>query len=212
MKIVTLAQQKGGVGKTTVCVNLALQAAVRGKKSAIIDLDKVQASAIKWGERRKKAGLNGPAIYTSNAREIDELLKKLKADGVEWVFIDSPGRDDPVSSSGLRVADITLVPCRPLDDDIEPSFATVKLIRLDPARRYAYLMNISPPQIDKKRARKVGEVLKNAGYPVSPVIIVQRIAVPDANAQGLGTNERDPGGQSDREYGELFKWLESELQ
>lgn len=210
MPIVTAAQQKGGVGKTSVIINLACQAIARGKTAAILDMDTEQGSATKWGERRKKAGLNGPAVYTVKTSGLAQTVKTLRDGGIEWIFIDSPGRDAPASSAAMQIANLVLVPCRPLEEDIEPSFATVSLLRTRKGR-YAYLMNIVPIHGEKARARKVGAVLEGAGHPVSPIIIVQRLGVPDASARGMGANEKDPGGTSDQEYGELFAWIESEL-
>jgi chromosome partitioning protein len=134
----------------------------------------------------------------------------LKAAGVQWVFIDLPGRDGPAASAGLRYSDLAIVPCRPVEDDIEPSIATVGLLRRS-GRKYAYLMNIVQPQIDKGRARKVAEALQAAGHVVCPVAIVLRISVSDASARGLGVNEYQPESSSARDYGELFAWIEGQL-
>jgi nitrogenase subunit NifH len=72
-------------------------------------------------------------------------------------------------------------------------------------------MNIAPPQIDKRRARNASAILEKAGHPVIPVIIVQKIGVPDANARGLGINEREPNSNSAGEYSELFNWIERQF-
>jgi chromosome partitioning protein len=212
MRIVTLAQQKGGVGKTTVCFNLATQAAARGKTAAILDMDVDQGSATKWGLRRKAAARASPeiAVYSAKSANLAAKLAELKTAGVDWVFLDLPGRDAPASSAGLKVADFILVPCRPLEDDVEPSLNTVGLIRRG-GGKYAYLLNISPPQLDKARARKVAAELTKAGHLVSPVIIVQRIGVPDANAKGMGVNESSPASLSAVEYSDLFEWIEGQL-
>ena len=210
MPIIVAAQQKGGVGKTTVVCNLACQAFAKGKTAAILDMDSGQASASKWGARRQAAGLSGVEVHPVNAAGLAGKVAELKASGVDWIFIDLPGRDAPASSAGLRIADMALVPCRPLEDDIEPSIATVGLIRRG-GGRYAYLMNIAPPQVSASRAKKVAAVLSDAGHTVCPVIVVQRIGVPDANAGGMGANEREPSGQSAAEYADLFTWIEKEL-
>jgi len=138
------------------------------------------------------------------------ILDKHRAAGVDWVFIDLPGRSAPVSSAGLMAADFIIVPCRPLDMDIEASVPTVQAAKR--ARKpYAYLMNISPPQVDKKRARQVAGTLSALGHKVAPPIIVQRILVPDAIASGHGANEADPKSESAAEFKELFEWLKGEI-
>jgi len=209
MKIITLAQQKGGVGKTTVCVNLACQARKRKKRAVILDMDVEQASAFFWGEKRKTVAL-APQIpvYRVRSPELQTRLDALNKEGVEWVFIDLPGRDVP--STGLNVANLTLLPTRPVEDDVRPSLVTAGLLRRAD-RRYAYLMNIAPAQADKARARKVAAVLRDAGHTVADPIITERIGISDANARGMGINEREPNSESAREYSELFKWIEGQL-
>jgi len=205
---IVLAQQKGGVGKTSLAVNLACQAVAHGQKAAVIDMDVEQGSAAEWGRRRKEAGLGEPVVYTAHTNELDGRIAKLQ--NIDWIFIDSPGRDAPASSAALRVADITIIPCRPVEDDIGPSFKAVKLISRSNGR-YAYIMNIAPPQAGRIRARKVGEELKSAGHPVSPIIIVQTMSVPDANAHGMGVNEYKPGSESAEDFSRLFAWIQGEL-
>jgi hypothetical protein len=78
-------------------------------------------------------------------------------------------------------------------------------------KRYAYQLSICPPQVNASRARKFAAALREAGHPVSPVVIIQRIAVPDAVAQGSCVCETEPGGASAAEFAELFQWLKKEL-
>lgn len=213
MKIVTLAQIKGGVGKSSVSINLACQAVAHGKSAVILDMDTEQGSVRKWRERRgKRIGLEEPQVFSVGPPELEKKIAELKARGIDWVFIDTPGRTS--YGRGMVIADMVLIPSRPVEDDIEPSLAMAAKIRQSGRRNYAYLMNICPPQVEKagsSRSRKIAEALKKAGHPVSPVIVIQRIAVPDANTRGLGVNEYEPGSQSAAEYSDLFEWMESEL-
>ena len=207
MKIITLAQQKGGVGKTTVCVNLACQARRRKKRAVILDMDTEQGSAFFWGEKRKEAGLPPIPVVRVRSHELPAVLDRLRAENADWVFIDLPGRNVP--STGLSVADLVLLPCRPVEDDVRPSLATAKVLRTG-GSRYAYIMNIAPSASDKSRARKVAAVLRDAGHLVSEPIITERWGVPDSNARGMGVNESDPKGDSAKEYSELYRWIEDQ--
>jgi chromosome partitioning protein len=208
MKIITLAQQKGGVGKTTVCVNLACQARRRKKRAVILDMDTEQGSAFFWGERRQEAGLPPIPVVRVRSHELPTVLERLRTEKADWVLIDLPGRNVP--SAGLSIADLVLLPCRPVEDDVRPSLATAKVLRTGGAR-YAYLMNIAPSASDKSRARKVAAVLSDAGHIVAGAIITERMGVPDANARGMGINEREPKSESAREYSDLYKWIEDQL-
>ncbi len=208
MRVIALGQQKGGVGKSAAAINLACQAIAKGETATIIDMDVDQATALKWGTRR---GSDAPKVESADANRLAPLLKKLVGDGAQWVFIDLPGRSAPAASAGLAAANLIIVPCRPLDVDVEASANTVQSA-MRAGKRYAYLMNISPPQLDKKRARQVAAALEKGGHPVIPVIIVQRTQVPDAIARGKGVNEVEPGGASSNEFAELFSWIKENVQ
>jgi chromosome partitioning protein len=206
MIVVALAQQKGGVGKSAASINLACQAVEAGAKTALVDMDMEQGTTSKWGERRKDK--TKPAVLTSDGSDIDAVLAALKASGTKWVFLDLPGRAHPRSGLGMKAADLIIVPCRPLDVDIEASLSTIEgAKRVN--RPYAYLMNIAPNQADKKRAKTVASFLRAAGHPVADAIIVQRVEVPEAMADGDGVNEAKPNSASAKEYFELFQWVKA---
>jgi chromosome partitioning protein len=207
MRIIALGQQKGGVGKSAAAINLACQAIAHGESSAIIDMDVDQATALKWGKRRDG---KPPAVERADVNSLPGVLKRLNDDGVQWVFVDLPGRSAPVAGAGLMASDLIIVPCRPLEVDIEASVTTIQ-VAIRGKKRYAFLMNIAPSQADKKRARQVSKVLAQANHPVIPAIIVQRTQVPDAIAIGKGVNEIEPDGPSTREFAELFTWLKENV-
>ena len=205
MRVIALGQQKGGVGKSAAAINLACQAIAYGDTAALIDMDIDQATTLKWGKRR-----NGepPSVEGADVNRLPALLKKLREQGIQWAFIDLPGRSAPAASAGLMASDLIIVPCRPLDVDIEASITTMQSA-IRGSKRYAYLMNISPPQV--KRARQVAAVLEKGGHPVIPAIIVQRTIVPDAIAMGKGVNEAEPEGAASKEFAELFAWLKENV-
>jgi chromosome partitioning protein len=138
------------------------------------------------------------------------VLKKFREQGIQWAFIDLPGRSAPVASAGMGASDMILIPARPLDIDIEASIPTMQAA-IRGSKRYAYLMNISPAQSDKKQARQVAAVLERGGHPVVPAIIVQRTVVPNAVAMGKGANEAEPVGMASKEFAELFAWLKENV-
>jgi len=207
MNIVALGQQKGGVGKSAAAINLACQAAASGAKTALVDLDADQGTAARWGKRR---GNGAPDVRSSDAYKLPGLLAELRAAGVEWVFLDLPGRSAPVASAGMTAAELVIIPTRPLDIDVEASFSTAQAVRRA-GRPYAYLINIAPPQVNSARAKAATEALRKAGHAVCPVVIIQRIQVADAMAAGQGANEIEPGGTASEEFAALFRWLKKEI-
>ena len=154
MHVIALGQQKGGVGKSAAAINLACQAIAHGESAAIIDMDVDQATALKWGKRRDG---KPPVVERADVNSLPGLLKRLDGEGVQWVFIDLPGRSAPVAGAGLMASDLIIVPCRPLDVDIEASVTTIQVATRG-KKRYAFLMNIAPSQADKKRARQVSKI------------------------------------------------------
>ncbi len=204
MHIIALGQQKGGVGKSAASINLACQAVAAGHKAAVLDMDSEQGTSSKWRERRN--GKDQPVVLAANAMTLQPQLGVLKTLGTEWVFLDLPGRAHPISGAGIVAAELVIVPCRPLDVDVEASLEIVE--RANRTKKpYAYLMNIAPGQQDQKRAKQVASFLRAHGHDVARPIIVQRIEVPDAIADGLGVNEYKPRSASATEFKALFDWI-----
>ncbi|MGA7329355.1 MAG: AAA family ATPase [Rhodomicrobium sp.] len=207
MRIIALAQQKGGVGKSTAAINLACRAHAEGEKAVLIDMDTEQGSSLKWGQRRKG---QPPKVITADASNLPSTLAKLRQEGYTWAFVDLPGRNAPAANAGLAAADFALVPCRPVSLDVEASVATVQSA-VRAKKPYAYLLSIVLAHLDKQRARRFAEELKEAGQSVCPVMIVQRVIVSDTIADGLCTCEADAKGESAKEFAQLFSWLKEQL-
>jgi chromosome partitioning protein len=184
--------------------NLADGAAARRSGRAIIDMDAEQGTTTKWGQRRNGKEQDKPTVLSGDAVTLAAKLEALKSQGVEWVFLDLPGRAHPIAGAGMKEAELVIIPCRPLDVDIEASLDTV--YRCNRGKKpYAYLINIAPSQQGKKRAKQIASFLRAHGHTVAEPIIVQRIEVPDAIADGLGVNEAKPKSSSTEEFASLFK-------
>jgi chromosome partitioning protein len=108
-KVVTVAQQKGGSGKTTVAVNLAVEFRRRGMTVALLDTDP-QGSLGRWFlSRRERLGEAGMEFSTASAWGVSyecEKLKKL----ADVVIVDTPPKVDADLRPALREADLVLVP------------------------------------------------------------------------------------------------------
>src|ERR1035438_6384478 len=88
MFVVALLSQKGGPGKTTLAVNLAVAAAEQGLAAVIIDLDP-QANAANWKDRRST---ENPAVASAPPGRVRQTLEAAKQHGADFVVIDSPGK------------------------------------------------------------------------------------------------------------------------
>src|SRR4051812_2172555 len=108
MFTVAAVGQKGGVGKSTVALGLAVAAVQAGHIAAVIDLDP-QASASKWKDRRTE---DNPAVISAQASRLTPALQAARGAGVEFAFIDSAGRSDDSALAAARAADLVLIPTR----------------------------------------------------------------------------------------------------
>lgn len=210
MRVVTAAQQKGGVGKSASIIHLSVQAFLAGKKVALLDMDVDQQTAFKWGKRRVAALVSDRfQVLVVHIHELEARISMLREDGFDWVFIDLPGRTAG-AGKGITMADFVLLPVRPLDVDVEASIPTLTVVQRS-SKPHAYLMNICPPQDNAARARKVQDALRAGGCEVAPQIIIQRIVVPDAVATGRHAGDMSGGEQSAAEFAALFQWLDQEV-
>lgn len=107
-KVITLAQQKGGSGKTTLAVNLAVALAAAGHRVATIDIDP-QGSLGRWFMARAGAGEPGLDFATASAWGVEYEARKLARDH-DAVLIDTPPKADSDLRPALRAADLVVVP------------------------------------------------------------------------------------------------------
>ena len=113
MRIVAVVQQKGGVGKTTIAVNLAAVTAEHSRV-LVVDADHVQHSATDWAEASEAEGaMAWPFDFTDDARP--EVLSQLRAaSDYDTIIVDTPGSLAPseIQRTGLVLdsADFVIVP------------------------------------------------------------------------------------------------------
>lgn len=138
MNKITAGNGKGGVGKSSILINLYCQAIAAGEKAALLDMDTSQGTSDNWGKRR---GLNGSQeVCKVEPYRLEEKLRELEAAGITWCFIDLPGRNAAAANAGMEVADLILVPARPTDTDVEASIP-ILLSAKAAGKRYAFVMN-----------------------------------------------------------------------
>jgi len=141
MKTVAIVSQKGGSGKTTVAVHLAVCAELAGKSAAIIDLDP-QASALEWRSRREA---ETPEVVTATPGQLAALLKSAEENGADLTIIDTAPHSDRVAIAAADRADLIMIPCRPSAFDVAAIGTTLNLMKLTKALdRTVILLNAAP--------------------------------------------------------------------
>ena len=106
MKTIALIAQKGGTGKTTLVLSLAVAAEQDGKQAVIIDLDP-QATACRWSDRRQA---KTPVVVDAQAARLGKALKAAEERGVDLVIVDTPARNADASLEAAKLADLVGAP------------------------------------------------------------------------------------------------------
>lgn len=203
MKTIAIISQKGGAGKTTVAVHLAVEAERRGYRTAIFDLDP-QGSAASWSDKRES---ESPAVVPAQANRLEHLMEQARGQNADLVIIDSAPNADNASLAAARAADLILVPCRPAAFDLAAIPTTLSLAEI--AKKEAWvLLNGVPPQ--GKVGEEANQALKSGGVNVAPMAIHNLIAFSHAVNDGRTANEYDPKGKAALEIEKLFQWVEAQ--
>jgi chromosome partitioning protein len=125
MKVIAVASQKGGTGKTTLCGHLAVQAERMGAGPvALIDTDP-QGSLSDWWNAR---GAESPAFVQTTLATLTRDLEMLREAGVALVFIDTPPAMTFAIVEVVANADLVLIPVRPSPHDLAAAGATVDVV------------------------------------------------------------------------------------
>ena len=126
MRTIAIISQKGGTGKTTLALNLAVAAMLKMQVPVIIDLDP-QASVSGWGDLRQD---EQPTVVSAQAARIVQILAAAEASGGHYVIIDTAPHSEKGALEAARRADLILVPCRPALLDLNAINHTFDLAKL----------------------------------------------------------------------------------
>ena len=203
MRTIAFVTQKGGSGKSTLCINLSIAAQEAGRSVCILEMDR-QATISDWAENRDG---EGPEVAQVDATQLDAVIERLQGSGYDYVFIDTPGVDSPGTLSAIRAADLCVIPCRPTPADLRAFKPTLAAIyRLD--KRFAFVLNQTPPR--SYRVRDAAEGLAVLGV-LPDVHIVLRNDYQDAIGVGKGVTEFNPDGQAADEIRRLWTWMDKRM-
>src|SRR5579863_8486911 len=154
MHTIVLATQKGGSGKSTMAIGLALAAKEAGHNVRLIETDP-QGTLSNWQSRR---GIAEPMVETIyNVGRIEARLEQLSHGGVTVVIVDTAGGISAVTAAAIKCADLCLIPSRPTITDIEASAATLKAVRAW-HKPFAFVLNQTPV-----RGRRIDDAAQALG-------------------------------------------------
>lgn len=201
MRTVAILSQKGGTGKTTISLHLAVAAQQAGQAAVVIDLDP-QASSAGWKDSR--AG-EEPVVISAPASRLQQALKAAESGGADLVIIDTAPHSGDVALAAAEAADLVLIPCRPGILDLRAIGTTARVVKL--AGKPAYVvLNTVPPRASNVLADARAAVAVH-GLDVAPMALQQRAAYAHALTAGQTAQEYERGGKAAEEIGSLYRWL-----
>ena len=200
MKVISFISQKGGAGKTTLALHLAVAWSQRGYKVAVIDLDP-QASAANWGDRRKDKD-RLPHVRPAFASRLPQELNEIRNAGGEIVVLDTAPHSDNVTLGAAKVSDLVLIPCRPSIFDLEALAVTVELVKTAGVPILTVLNAVVHGVSDTDQAE---EAIGRLGVATCPIRISRRVAFSRAVLRGLTAQEYEPQGKAAAESRQLFQ-------
>ncbi len=205
MYTIALIAQKGGTGKTTLALSLAVAAQQAGKETLVIDLDP-QGTACNWSDRREA---DSPLVLDAQPGRLPKALEKAAEGGIEFTVIDTPPRSEQAAMAAVKAADLVIVPCRPQAYDLETIPNTLELIRLSGDKLAFAVLNAVPWQ--GSRHEQAIEVLQRLEMSVCPTMFGQRAAFGDAGSFGQTPGEYDPRGKAANEIRKVYEYTSSLL-
>lgn len=205
MQTVAILSQKGGTGKTTLTLHLAVAAERAGQTAAVIDLDP-QASASGWSDARQS---ETPAVVPVPSARLTHALEAAAAGGASIAFIDTAPHASDAALASAEAADLVLIPCRPGILDLQAIGMTARAVKLAGTPAYV-LLNAMPSRAPNVLADARAAVAVH-GLEVAPVITQQRAAYAHALIGGQTAQEYEPAGKAADEIERLYVWLQDEL-
>src|SRR3954471_5913019 len=170
MRTVAVISQKGGAGKTTLALHIAVAAKLSGYSAVLIDMDP-QGTAEAWSEWRKEAP---PTVIPAKTATLARTLERAAGHGADFAILDTPPLAEAEARTAAKAADLVLVPCRPNAFDLHSIRTTTDLTRF--AAKPAFAVFNAGPISAARMYAETTEVVTDMGMQVAPVRLCDRAA------------------------------------
>ena len=202
-KIITVAQQKGGAGKTTLTAHLAVAYTAARKKVAVVDIDPQQSLTMWFRLREERFGDAGAGLLVSqiNGWRVRNEVERLAREH-EVVLIDSPPHAETEAKIAVRSAGLVVIPVQPSPMDVWATRPTLELASAEETP-VLLVLNRVPPRA-KLNDEMLAEV-KGFGAQIAKAQIGNRVVFASALSEGRAVREVQPSGKAAKEIAGLAK-------
>jgi chromosome partitioning protein len=199
--VITIAQQKGGAGKTTLAAQLGAAWFADGRRVALLDIDP-QGSLFAWfSQRRRMLGdaEGGLVVHGLSGWRLGNELRRFRGE-FDLVLVDSPPHAETEARTAVREADLTLVPCQPNALDVWATAPTLELARREgtPA---LLVLNRVPPR--GRASDAIRSDIGRNGWPLAEASLGNRQAFAASMGEGRGVAEAAPKSPAGQEIAAL---------
>ncbi len=202
MRTLAIVNLKGGAGKSTLAVHLAVQSSGH-HPTALLDLDP-QGTSMAWAETRQELM---PQVRRARGTTLISQLAQLEQSGMERVILDTPARSETVALQAVEAADLVLVPVEPGAPGIWSAPATVALIKASD-KPFILLLNGA---IHRARINLATQVKLASLGRVTTHTVHRRVGFSSAMLAGKGSAEFAPNSLDAAEIEALWRYLNDRL-
>jgi len=208
--ILTVGNTKGGVGKSTISINLAVEAAIDGKKVLLIDTDGQASSAAFFGERQKK----DIEVLLKSSSQLHKEVPKLEK-SFDLIIIDAGGRDSSIFRSAVAACHYLLMPIQAGQFEVWAVEDTVKVLReiqplTDLQTRFVFNRVRARTTISSETVEAM-EIYKGEGK-ILDQRLYDRTAFAKSISKGQGVSEYEPRGIAAQEIQALYRVIMDEME
>jgi chromosome partitioning protein len=201
MKILTVANRKGGAGKSTCAAHVALEAVNDGLKVILIDMDPQKTLEMWWQKREEE----NPYLMEVSSADLLSVTEKLEGQNFDLCIVDTPGDASLNAMSGIKVADLVLIPSKPTAPDLAAIGRTISLVEENQKK---FVFAITQGVIRAKATLQAASVLSQFGA-VAPSVISHRISYATAMGQGVSAGSLDK--LAEEEIKSIWSFVKSRL-
>jgi chromosome partitioning protein len=201
MKTIVIANQKGGSGKSTTTVHLAVAAEQAGDGPVVISDTDPQGSTVDWFNQRKRAGIETPRFAPLTLSDLTHYLSALQDAGASYLFIDTAPSIGGVNPDLFAIADLILIPLNPTPTDLRALVKGLPVIKQS-AKPFNFMLSRVRPNLRNNDG--VAMALDALGL-VIPTRMHERVIYAESFAHGKTAFEIDPKGVASLELAGIWK-------